>query len=290
MTNSISSATNKDENGVYGWEKSVVDVNDIDEGFANARDLGYTRLNYARVSTIAEIGKYNSVDTYKIQLQSNSKLSISLRSGGGDDDKVLDLSKYEEYLENLKQQQNPTEFLDNQLKEKEAEANKGILDDTAPGMRIKVYMVKNNKTVLIGDSTADKDSKEFQAIKEILTGEYRAKKGNYYIEVGLTEDADKDEAYPYAMQIMQGTNFKHDYVMKQTASADTKNKEISTKPDANLSTSTGTATISAAYAAQIQAVSGQSAANMLAAGYLNIASLNADDSNSANAIFSNLLY
>ena len=292
MTSSISSAaSNKDENGVYGWEKSVTDVNNVDEGFATARDLGYTRLNYARVTTIAELGKYNNVDTYKIQLQSNGKLSISLRSGDGNDDKVLDLSKYEEYLEDLKQQLNPTDYLDQQIKEEEDSLNKGLLDDTAPGMTIKVYMVKNNKTVLIGDSTADKDSKEYETIKSIMMGEYRASKGNYYIEVGYAEDAEKSDTTPYAMQIMQGTKYVHDYITKQSASSDTKNKEVSTRPDATLTASTanGTATISAAYAAQIQAIRNEGAANMLAAGYLNVASLTAEKSTPAQSLFSSLL-
>lgn len=101
------SVSNKDENGVAGWEKSVVDVNNIDESFSNARDLGYTRLNYARVTAIAELGKYNERDIYKIQVQSNGKMSISLRSSDTTDEKVLDLSEYEEYLDNLKQQLDP---------------------------------------------------------------------------------------------------------------------------------------------------------------------------------------
>ena len=37
MVSTIPSASNKDENGVSSWEKTVVDVNDVDEKFANAR-------------------------------------------------------------------------------------------------------------------------------------------------------------------------------------------------------------------------------------------------------------
>ena len=43
MVSSISSTTNKDENGISSWEKTVQDVNDIDEKFSTARDMGYTR-------------------------------------------------------------------------------------------------------------------------------------------------------------------------------------------------------------------------------------------------------
>ena len=87
----------------------------------------------------------------------------------------------------------------------------------------------------------------------ILSGDYRATKGNYYIEVGKTEDADPKADHPYAMQILQGTTYKHDYVMTQNDSADTTNKEISTTQDTSLNSTTETSAISAAYAAQIQA-------------------------------------
>ena len=102
MVSSISSTTNKDENGVSSWEKTVQDVNDIDEKLANARDMGYTRLNYARVTTVGKLAKYDSVDYYKIQVQSNGKLAVSLRSTEGDDEKVLDLSEYDAKLEELR--------------------------------------------------------------------------------------------------------------------------------------------------------------------------------------------
>ena len=57
-------------------------------------------------------------------------------------------------------------------------------------------MVKNGKEVLIADSTADKDSEEYQNMSAILSGDYRATKGNYYIEVGKTEDADPKADHP----------------------------------------------------------------------------------------------
>ena len=71
MVNSISSTTNVDDNGVSYWEKTVTDVNDVDESFANARDLGYLRLNYARISTIGNLSKYDSQDIYKVQMPVN---------------------------------------------------------------------------------------------------------------------------------------------------------------------------------------------------------------------------
>lgn len=267
----------------------MVDVNNIDESFSNARDLGYTRLNYARVTAIAELGKYNERDIYKIQVQSNGKMSISLRSSDTTNEKVLDLSEYEEYLDNLKQQLDPEGYAAEKAEKEEAEQN--LIEELAPGLTMKVYMVKNNKQVLIADSTADKDSEEYANLEALMSGEYKATKGDYYIEIGTTEDADKDADHPYAIQILQGTSYKHDYVMTQSDSEDTTNETISTTPMTTSSTSTTTTSISAAYAAQIQAVQDEGAANMLAAGYSNIASLTSDSSSSsaASKLFSTIL-
>ena len=89
---------------------------------------------------------------------------------------------------------------------------------------------------------------------------------------------------------MQGTTYKHDYILTQSGSEDTKNKEISTKKqEALYSTTNGSYLISAAYAAQIQAVRYDGAANMLASGYLNMSSVTADKADAATSTFSLLL-
>ncbi|MBS4772702.1 MAG: hypothetical protein KHX55_00300 [Proteobacteria bacterium] len=287
MSSSISGVTNKDEYGKYSWEKTVVDVNNIDENFANARDLGYTRLNYARVTAVASIDKYNSVDNYKIQVQSNGKLSISLRNTDSKDENVLDLSEYEEYLDNLKKQLDPEGWQAEQDKKMEELENQNILEPTAPGMTLKIYASKNGKQVLIADSAADRDSKEYETLKAIVTGEYKASKGDYYIQVGTTNEIEtKDENHPYALQVLQGKDYKHDYVMKQTLSQDSKNKKISTKPSETSNSTTG---ISAAYAAQIQAQRYSVTATMLSNGYLNFAQMTAGKSDPAKTLFSTLL-
>lgn len=146
MSSSISGVTNKDEYGKYSWEKTVVDVNNVDESFANARDLGYTRLNYARVTAVASIDKYNTVDNYKIQVQSNGKLSIGLRNTDSKDENVLDLSEYEEYLDNLKKQLDPEGWQAEQDKKMEELENQNVLDPTAPGMTLKIYATKKRQT------------------------------------------------------------------------------------------------------------------------------------------------
>ena len=171
MVNSISSATNVDDNGVNHWEKTVKDVNDVDESFANARDLGYMRLNYARVSAIGNLAKYDTQDIYKIQVQSNGKLTIGLRSGTeSDEDSVLDLSEYEAKLNELKKITDPEGYAKEQEELKKKEEAYGLLGSAGEGLQIQVYMVKNGREVLVGDSTADVDSKEYANMEKILNG------------------------------------------------------------------------------------------------------------------------
>ena len=269
MVSSISSTTNKEENVIKRLEKTVQDVNDIDEKFSTARDMGYTRLNYARVTTIGSLAEYDSVDYYKIQVQSNGKLSISLRGTQGDEEeKVLDLSEYEEKLNELKKLTDPEGWAKEQEEKKAAEANQKLLELTAKGFQLQVYTVKNGKEVLVGDSEAEKGSKTYEAMKEILSGDYRAKKGTYYIKVSRDDTVDSKEEMPYALQIMQGDSYKHDYVMKEQVSEDTTNKK-----NTNVPTSSTDGALSGANAMMIQAARYQTTAQMLEVGYQNLASI-----------------
>ena len=273
MVSSISSTTNKDENGISSWEKTVQDVNDIDEKFANARDMGYTRLNYARVTTVGKLAGYDSVDYYKIQVQSNGKLSVSLRSTEGEDETVLDLSEYDAKLEELRKLTDPEGWAKEQEEKKAQEANARLLDLTAKGLQLQVYTIKNGKEVLIGDSNAEKGSDEYEAMSQILSGDYRAQKGTYYFKVSRDESVESDKEMPYALQVLQGTSYKHDYVMTEQVSEDTTNKKNSTVP-----TSSTDGTLSGANAMLIQASRYEATAQMLAVGYQNMASIYGNNS------------
>lgn len=299
----LASVSNKVD-GVAGWDKTVADVNNIDETFANARDLGYARLNNSRISVIGQLGKYDNKDMYMVQVQSNGKLFINLRTGDStDDEKVLDLSKYDERLNEIKAEMEALgikteeeEVVDTtpktpleiaraevqKMKEEREKAQAGLLDDIAPGMTIKVYMQKGNRTICIGDSTADKNSEEYATMKSILSGEYKAKKGQYYIEIGSEEET-LSESTPYVMQIKQGTKYINDYLVTETESEDTKNEKIS------LTSSTSSSEyISSAYAAQIQAQKYEATATMMVDAYTNLASIRNKQSG-ATKLFSTLL-
>lgn len=269
MVSSISGSTNVDDKGINHWEKTVTDVNDVDEKFSNARDLGYMRLNYARVSAIGNLAKYDTQDIYKIQVQSNGKLTIGLRSGSeSDDESVLDLSEYQQKLDELKKQTDPEGYAKEQAEKKKKEEAYGLLGANGEGLQMQVYMKKNGREVLIGDTTADKDSKEYANMEKILNGEYRAKQGDYYIKISRSDEVDSREEVPYLLQVKQGENYKHDYMTTEQASEDTKNKKKSTVPMTNVG-----GTLSAVNALQIQAQRYQTAAQMLQVGYMNMADI-----------------
>lgn len=103
----------------------------------------------------------------------------------------------------------------------------------------------------------------------MLTGEYEASKGTYYIKISRDETVDSDEEMPYALQIKMGDTFKHDYVAIEQPSEDTNNGKESKIP---LTTSSG-GSLSAVNALQIQASRYQATAQMLQVGYQNMASI-----------------
>ncbi len=254
------------------WEKTVTDMNDIDETFANARDLGQVRLNYSRITAVGELSKFDTVDIYKTTVVSKrGKFALSLRNSKGDD-KVLDLSKYESYINDLKRQLDPEGYAKEQEKKLAEEANRGLLELTAPGMKIEVYSTdRYGRQKLVADSSAEKGSKEYEAMSSMLKGEYMADQGDYYIKVSRDDDTPKSEEMSYALQLKMGESFKHDYVAIESKSEDTKNKTTSKIP---LTTGTdASGSLSAVNALQIQAQRYQATAQMLQVGYLNMADI-----------------
>ncbi len=270
------------DSSARSWEKTVTDVNDIDETFANARDLGQTRLNYSRITAVGELSNNDSYDIYKTSIVSKrGKLSLSLQSGGADD-KVLDLSKYEDYINQLKLEFNPEEYYE-ELKEKEKEdADKYILEDYAPELNVQVYSTdKFGRQVLIADSTAEKDSELYNNLSLMMSGEYEATEGDYYIKVSRNDTVTSKDNVQYAVQLMMGTSFKHDYIAIENKSEDTKNETTSKVPaESSSGANYGTSLISASSALQIMASSDQGAANMLSAGYANLVNIYSKNSKS----------
>lgn len=225
--------------GTKVWQKSVTDVNDVDEKFSNARDIGYVRLNQYRATVLGGLKKFDSSDLYKVQVQSNAKLSVSLRSVTDDSEKGLD---------------------------DEETSSDNLLDFTAEGMKLEFISVdRYGREVVIGDSSASEGSKLRDNMDSLLKGEYRAKTGNYYVRVSRADDVSSNKEIQYALQVQQGTP-KHDYISQEASSSDTRNKTY-TKVPATTTSSTLSSSTSAAV------LSAQGAASILSAGYENIASI-----------------
>lgn len=223
------------------WEKTFKDANDIDEKFSNARDIGYVRHNQYRATVLGSLAKFDEADIYKVSVQSNAKLSLSLRAIEDESKKPLD--------------------------EKDApSAEDNLINLTASGMRVEFFSVgKNGKEVLIGDSGAEEGTKLRENMDSLLTGEYKATAGSYYVKLSRDEDTSKNEEVPYVMQLQQGGTPKHDYVSKEQISDDTRAKKNTNIPkidNSMLSASTSGALISA-----------QGAVSMLGDGYLNTATM-----------------
>ncbi|MDR1025924.1 MAG: hypothetical protein LBL47_00860 [Lactobacillus sp.] len=270
MATTIPSAGNLID-GKGSWEKTIVDMNNVDEIFSNARDVGYLRLNYSRTNVVAKLGaKYDALDMYKVQVQSNGKMKLSLKSTSSTgNEPVLDLSKYADALDAAEKMIDPEGWAKKQAEKAAAATNYSIMENEAPGLRLQVYTVKNGKEVLVADSHAEYGSKEYKAANEMLTGEYKAKKGDYYVKVSRDDDTPVKEEIAYALQMQVGTTYKHDYIVTETASDDYKNKTISKIP----LTTDYTGTLSAVNALEIQASKYSATADMLASGYLNLASI-----------------
>lgn len=257
------------ETSAKAWEKYVTDMNDIDETFANARDLGQLRLNYSRITAVGELSNNDSVDTYKTTVVSNrGKLAISVRNTNGDDN-VLDLSKYENYLNDLKKQLDPEGYAKEQEEKLKEQAEQALLETTAPGMKIEVYFTdKYGRQHLVANSAAEKGSKEYENMSAMLKGEYSAQQGDYYVKVMRDDDTPASEDMSYALQLNMGSGFKHDYVAIEQKSEDTKNKTTS-----RIALTSTNGSLSAVNALQIQATKYQATAQMLEVGYLNMANI-----------------
>ena len=285
MATTVSTTIPADNSSLGYWEKTVTDVNNVDESFANARDLGYTRLNYARVSVVGKLSEYyDSSDMYKIQLQSNGTVSLSIKGGDSSNDgfawlppnlsneKVLDLSAYEQKLDELKRITDPEGWAKEQEEKKLAEQNKDWMAELAPGLKVEVYTInKNGKETLIGDSSAEKGTETRDNIDAMFSGEYKAKKDTMlYIKITRDDTVSKNEELAYVLQIQQGEKYKHDYVSKEGLSDDSKNKTETRIP---LTQTSASGSLSSVNALQIQASKYEATAQMLQVGYLNMANI-----------------
>ena len=280
------------------WEKKVQDISNINESFAKARDIGSARLNYNRLTVVAELSKKDNLDYYKFEALSRGNLRITLRDSGEDSNSEgpleLDTNKYLKAAGISVPETDETEETRTNFEE--------ILDSfKAKNVKMQLFTIKNGKEVEVANSAAEEDSKEFQAFEALSTGEYRLNKpDNFYIKISRLDESKNSDAYQYALQIQIGDEYKHDNVTTEIAID--KNEEYEGKKGAYVS-SAGQAALDALTAYNVANLSseamealssqtsnssasynaGQAAASMLSGGYSNISSIL--DSDASTDIF-----
>lgn len=305
---------NLGENGVRYWEKTQYDTSPNQDGFDSARDLGHVRLNYSRLNTVAQLSEKDTVDFFKINVISTGKLRISLQDSTPNDnlldldehyealgletpsdkrdaelleeakaleaaeeeeEKFLDLSKYEDYLAKFDTEPEEEEEQSGSDIAKTIEENLIKYEDTinelkAKNLNFKLYSITGLKETVLADNTAEKGSAEREAYEELLRGDYAPpEKGVYYIKIEKSEDFEDDDLF-YSMQVQMGTEHDHEYMMKEIKSKD----EDKTEHELKMTTSpmdlldTSTAITAASYTGQQMA--NQSAASLLSYGYMSM--------------------
>ena len=300
-----STIDNLGDNGVRYWEKQAYDTSPNADGFGAARDLGYVRLNYSRLNTVAQLSDKDTADYFKINVISTGKIRISLQDSTPDEnildldgyyeklgletpsdkaeaeliaqakaeeeaianeDKILDLSKYEEYLAKFdtEPEEEPTST-DTSIEETLAKYEDTINQLKAKSLKFKLYSYDGFNEKILADSDAEKGSEERNNYESLLRGEYEAPdKGVYYIKVEKSEDFEDDNLY-YTMQIQMGSEYSNQYTMTEIKSKDEDKSdyELSMTTSAQLDTSTAITVTS--YNSQQLAMEG--AASLLSSGY-----------------------
>ena len=273
-TTSISAGVNR------SWEKAVYSLKGAPEGFGNVMDAGYLRLNYARNTIMGSlVGKENTMDIYKLNVQSGGRMGINIK-GGIDNGPVLKLTEEQlaaqeeaqKVIDEYERNKNPELWL---LKEKQreeeaalAKANEKMIASEAPGLRIEVYIMQGGKPKLVADSHADKGSKERTNMDDMMLGDYKAAKGEYFVKVTRDDTVDKGAEVPYAIQTIIGKTYKHDYVVRKQITEDTSKVQ-----NAGVILPGNNFRLSQSDILTIQASKYQATADMLAIGYLNMADI-----------------
>ncbi|MFI3242117.1 MAG: hypothetical protein R3Y43_06080 [Alphaproteobacteria bacterium] len=222
MVSSISSTTSS----TIVLEKTIADVNDVDEAFSTARDLGSVRYNHTRVSVLGVLsGSYDSADVFKVNMQSKGNLTLSFMTADSSEESPVDFSKYDAYYEELLKQNDPEGYETYMAEKEDAAKKENLIEYTAPGLSVEVYAIDDyGREVLVADSSAEEGEELRDNFDAMMKGEYYTDSGNYYIKVSRDDTVGETEEISYVMQASMGDNNKYDNVATETLSSDSTNK------------------------------------------------------------------
>ncbi len=264
MATTILDATTKSTN-VKTWEKTTTDT--YADSIRNARDMGQARLNYSRLNMITTLSENEKEDWFSFKVTSRGKLrltaiNLSANSETADADESTASDALEEASSNF---------------EKAIERFKG------QGLKVELYQYVNNRQTLIATNEEGK-GKATDAFDQLMRGQYKVQKaGTYYIHVTTKDGKAVDQDTLYALQVQLGDSYKHDYVT-QEQSIDHTNMTDGDIALAKAEAESGSVTASASVLAA------QGAADLLATGYTNMATLrSAKNQSSSSKLFSLLV-
>ena len=245
------------------WEKTTKDT--YADSIRNARDMGQARLNYSRLNMVTTLSKNETEDWFSFTTTSRGKLRLT----------AINVSAAQKDNEKSAKETN----LDDELEDAVNNYEKAIEQFRGQDLKVEVYQYVNNRQTLVATNEEGK-GKQTEAFEKLMRGQFDvSRKGTFYVHVTTKDGKPVKEDTLYALQVQMGDKYKHDYTTQEQSIDHTK----MTKADmalAKAQDAIGSATASS------QVLAGQSAANMLAAGYTNMATLNQKSTSTAARIFS----
>ncbi len=172
-------------------EKQTQDI--YSESWGGARDMGYIRKDYSRISVISTLSSNDddSADWYKFFVQTKGDLRMSVQTDA-ETDITLD-PESETYFEDV------IEYF------------------SGAGLKIELYQEKGGRMEVVASN--DKEQADaFAKFEDLVRGTLDTQAiGQYYVKV-TTEDGEVPaEDINYVLQFQMGDSFKYDYATIESA-------------------------------------------------------------------------
>ncbi len=266
VLNAASTSTN-----IKSFEKSTSDL--YGDTIQTARDIGQARLNYSRLNMITTLSKRETDDWFSFKVTSRGKLRLT----------AVNVSAIQE-------EKNAADTKDisasDELENAVSDYEKAIERFKGQGLKVEIYQYVQNRQTLVA-TNEDGQGKKTEAFEQLMRGEYKVQKaGTFYVHVTTKDGKPVDEDTLYALQVQLGDKYTHNYVTKETSVDHTKitEAELRRAQAESSSSYSGTSTVNS------RTLAAQGAANLLAAGYTNMATLNnRSNASSAAKLFSLLV-
>lgn len=244
------------QTNVKSWEKTSKDT--YADSIKTARDMGQARLNFSRLNMITTLSKNEKEDWFSFTTTSRGKLRLTAVNVSAADKAAKEANKG-------KAVQTETN-MDEELEEAANNYEKAIEQFRGQDLKVEVYQYVHNRQTLIATNEEGK-GKKTEAFEQMMRGQYDvAKRGTFYIHVTTKDGKPVSDDTLYALQVQLGDKYKNDYVTQEQSIDHTKMKE-SDLALARAQEALGSTMVSA------NVLAGQSAAQLLAAGYNNLATI-----------------